>query len=149
MHTEIQRSEVRALEEVNHSEGLSIAPNRLTQFKQCIAADPVMQQLIATIKSGWAINRRNVHLHLLHIITTVASSWRIMDSYFFAKRLVLPTSLRNEMLHQIHRSYIGVEGCLRRAREVIYWPRMNAEVKDFVSKCSVCQTHQQNSVVNP
>ncbi len=46
------------------------------------------------------------------------------------------------MLTQIHRSHIGIEGCLRRAREVLYWPLMNAEVKDLVSKCPTCQAHQ-------
>ena len=38
------------------------------------------------------------------------------------------------MLKQIHRSHIGMEGCLRRAREVLNWPLMNAKVKDFISK---------------
>ena len=46
------------------------------------------------------------------------------------------------MLQQIHRSHIGIGGCLRRAREVLYWPRINAEVKDYISKRSVCQTYQ-------
>ena len=59
---------------------------------------------------------------------------------FTGERLVVPTSMRKEMLTQIHRSHIGIEGCLRRACEVLYWPLMNAEVKDLVSKC-------QNNVV--
>ena len=46
------------------------------------------------------------------------------------------------MLKQIHQSHIGMEGCLRRAREVLYWPLMNAEVEDFISKCSVCQSYK-------
>ena len=46
------------------------------------------------------------------------------------------------MLKEIHRSHIGIGGCLRRARELLYWPRINAEVKDYVSKCSVCQSYQ-------
>lgn len=57
-------------------------------------------------------------------------------------RLVEPTSLRKEMLKQIHRSHTDMEGCLRHAREVLYWPLMNAEVKDFISKCSVCQSYK-------
>jgi predicted Fe-S protein YdhL (DUF1289 family) len=40
----------------------------------------------------------------------------------------VPSSLRKEMLQQNHKSHIGIEGCLRQAKEVIYWPRMNAEV---------------------
>ena len=35
---------------------------------------------------------------------------------------------------------MGIEGSLRRAREPYYWPFMNTELKDFISKCSVCNT---------
>ena len=46
------------------------------------------------------------------------------------------------MVQLLHQSHIGVEGYLRRAREVIYWPGMNAEVKDHISKCDVCNPHR-------
>ena len=55
---------------------------------------------------------------------------------------MVPHSLRADMLKEIHRSHRGIGGCLRRARELLYWPRINAEVKDYVSKCSVCQSYQ-------
>ena len=45
------------------------------------------------------------------------------------------------MLKEIHRSHIGIGGCLRRTRELLYWPRINAEVKEYVSKSSVCQSY--------
>ena len=61
---------------------------------------------------------------------------------FRGERLVVPLSLRTDMLKEIHRSHIGVNGCLRRARELLFWPRINAEVKDFVFKCSICQSFQ-------
>ena len=35
-----------------------------------------------------------------------------------------------------------MNGCLRRARELLFWPRLNAGVKDFVFKCSICQSFQ-------
>ena len=46
------------------------------------------------------------------------------------------------MLKEIHRSDIGMNGCLRRARELLFCPRINAEVKDFASKCSICKSFQ-------
>ena len=108
-----------------------------------------MQQLIATIKSGWAINRKKCPPALTPYYNNRSELVEDNGLVFFGERLVVPTSLRNEMLHKIHRSHIGIEGCLRRAREVIYWPRMNAEVKDFVSKCSICQTHQPEQCREP
>ena len=53
------------------------------------------------------------------------------------------------MLKQIHRSHIGIEGCLRRTREVLYWPLMNAEVKDFITKCSVCPAQKPDQCRKP
>jgi hypothetical protein len=41
---------------------------------------------------------------------------------FKGERVVIPTSLRLDMIKRIHYSHIGVEGCLRRARESLYWP---------------------------
>ena len=57
-------------------------------------------------------------------------------------RLVTPRMMRAGMEQLIHQGHIGVEGCLCRAREVIYWPGMNAEVKDHLSKCDVCNAHR-------
>ena len=46
------------------------------------------------------------------------------------------------MVKEIHRSHTGSGRCLRRAGELLYWPRINAEVRDYISKCSVCQTYK-------
>ena len=57
---------------------------------------------------------------------------------FHGKRAVVLKSLIKEMLKRIHSSYIGVEGCLRRARDCLYWPGISSDVKHYVQKCEVC-----------
>ena len=42
----------------------------------------------------------------------------------------------------IHASHIGIEGCIRRARESLYWPRMSTELKAYISTCDVCLTNR-------
>ena len=42
-------SEVRPLEDIDHSVDLSISPSRLEPFKQSTSANPVMQDVIAAI----------------------------------------------------------------------------------------------------
>ena len=54
---------------------------------------------------------------------------------FRGKQLVLPLSLRKDMPTQLHSSHIGIGGCVRCAHEILYWPRMSAEIRDFVSRC--------------
>ena len=63
--------------------------------------------------------------------------YRMVSS--FEARVDIPKVLRRDMLERIHSSHIGIEGCLRRARECLYWPGMNADVKDFIERCEVCR----------
>ena len=37
------------------------------------------------------------------------------------------------MKRAVHQAHIGTESCLRRARECLYWPRMKADMKDYIS----------------
>ena len=139
---EHDNSEVRALEEVYHEEEVSVAPRRLLEFKKVTAADSEMQQLIAAIKKGWPTCRKACPQELIPYYDSRSELVEDNGLVYRGERLVVPRALRTDMLTEIHRSHVGIGGCLRRAREVLYWPRMNAEVKDYVSKCSICQTFQ-------
>ena len=101
-----------------------------------------MQSIIGAVKNGWPTTKRPCSNGLSPFYEK--RSQLIVDNglVFARERLVVPTSMKKEMLTQIHRSHIGIEGCLWRAREVLYWPLMNAEVKGLVSKRPTCQAHQ-------
>ena len=131
-----------SLEKIDHAEDVSIAPQRLAEFRQETANDTVMQSPIASIKSGLALSKKECDPKLTPYYDLRSELVEDKGIVFLGERLVVPTSMRNEMLKQIHRSHIGMEGCLRRAREVLYSPLMNAEVKDFISKYSVCQSYR-------
>ena len=50
------------------------------------------------------------------------------------------------MLEAIHYSHQGVASSLRRARDVLFWLGMLAQVTDFISNCSTCNeySHKQS-----
>ena len=52
--------------------------------------------------------------------------------------VVIPKSLQKEMLDIIHRSHLGIEKCKLRARDTIFWPGMNSQIDDIVSRCQIC-----------
>uniref|UniRef100_A0A224YKI0 RNA-directed DNA polymerase n=1 Tax=Rhipicephalus zambeziensis TaxID=60191 RepID=A0A224YKI0_9ACAR len=61
-------------------------------------------------------------------------------------------SMRDDIKKRLHCSHLGMESCLRRARECVYWPRMNAEIKDYIGTCETCQAHgnrQQKETLMP
>ena len=64
------------------------------------------------------------------------------DIIFKVQRVVVPTMMRSQMLKKIHSSHIGTGGCLRRAREALYWPGMNTAIRENASACEACNTHR-------
>lgn len=39
---------------------------------------------------------------------------------FKGERIVISSSLNSDMMAKTHASHIGIQGCIRRAREIIY-----------------------------
>ena len=64
-------------------------------------------------------------------------------------RCVIPPSLRPKIKEKLHESHIGVRGCLRRARETVYWPGMNGEITEFIQKCGTCMSFQSSQRKEP
>ena len=44
--------------------------------------------------------------------------------------------LREGMLTRIHTSHLEAEICLRKTRDIRYWPIINSEVKDLIRNCT-------------
>ena len=65
------------------------------------------------------------------------------------KRLVVPKSLRQKLLKQVHDSvlsgHLGVDKTLARVQELYYWPGYSSDVEAYVRSCLVCQ--QRNAPI--
>lgn len=64
----------------------------------------------------------------------------VQDGLIFkGNAVVIPRNLHAAMKAKIHSSHLGIEACLRRARECLYWPAMSAEIKEYISACKICR----------
>ena len=114
----------RQLEEVVHTCTLAITEDRLQQFKHVSMDDPVMQVLRETIRRGWPESKSDVP-ESIHPYFDVRDELIVEDELVFkGPLLVVPAAMRREMMAVAHASHIGIEGCIRRARETMYWPCM-------------------------
>ena len=74
------------------------------------------------------------------------------DLLFKSGHIIVPSSMHKEIKQRIHEGHLGQEKCKVRAHQVVYWPGINAEISDMVSKCSTCLEHhnvQQNESLLP
>ena len=63
--------------------------------------------------------------------------------------MVIPSSLRRDMKEKLHASHLGVESCLRRARETIFWPGMSNEIKEMIATCETCRKYETSNQKEP
>ena len=59
---------------------------------------------------------------------------------FTGQRIIIPRSVRNEIIEKLHESHIGIQGCTRRARECVYWPGMTKDIENSISQCKTCES---------
>ena len=65
------------------------------------------------------------------------------------ERVVIPNSIRSEMLQKLHESHLGMEKCRARARSVMYWPAMSNDINEMIAKCSTCLKYTRENQREP
>jgi hypothetical protein len=129
---------IKKLEAISAIEDIANSKRRLEEIKQSTRRDPVMKKLLETIRSGWPEERRNVEVDLKPYFDIRTEL--VCEDGFIMKgdRIVIPSAERRTVMKNLHISHLGIEGTLAKAREYVYWPRMNEQVKEMITSCDIC-----------
>ena len=57
-------------------------------------------------------------------------------------RIVIPVSMRNQVLQAIHLGHQGENRCILRARESVFWPGISTDIRQMVKDCDLCNKNQ-------
>ncbi|KAK7885968.1 hypothetical protein WMY93_025589 [Mugilogobius chulae] len=68
---------------------------------------------------------------------------------FKGEKIIVPQSLRQDMLDRIHAGHMGVEKCKNRARDLLFWPGMGQQIETLVGQCSICQERRSANTKEP
>ncbi|UYV72007.1 K02A2.6-like [Cordylochernes scorpioides] len=63
--------------------------------------------------------------------------------------VVVPSSLRKTMLQIIHEDPLGMDKCKIRVRKSIFWPGINKQIEDLISKCEICIRNRRAQEKDP
>ena len=67
----------------------------------------------------------------------------------WGNRVVIPKSLRERVLVELHEVHMGVSRMKSLARSFIWWPGMDKDIEDKARHCSKCQHNQINPITAP
>ncbi len=123
-------------------DSLPIRTARLTQLQKETASDPVLQQLKQFTLTGWPQRKQQIPPAVKPYYAIRGEISHNEGLLLKAQRIIIPASLRPTMKEIIHQGHNGIARCKSRARQSIYWPGMNSEIDNLVSRCPQCLTHR-------
>ena len=104
---------VQELQQIDHNFALPVSEARWHQIKQASADDPVFQELSMVIQRHWPSNRKAIP-ECLYPYYNIQDELTIEDELVFKEhQLVVPASLRRELMAVTHASHTDVEACIR------------------------------------
>ncbi|PFX13394.1 Uncharacterized protein K02A2.6 [Stylophora pistillata] len=137
------------LETVNFAEDLSISESTLAKFQVETVKDESLQALSQVIHAGWPTKTSMVPTSA-QLFFKCRDEMTLQNGLVFkGTSIVVPESLHRDMIEETHKSRQGLQACLRRAREVFFWPGMSAQLKNRIDKCSICQSVRPEQASEP
>ena len=58
-------------------------------------------------------------------------------------RVVIPNSLRKEVLNLLHNTHMGMTAMKGLARNYVWWPKLDSDIEETVRQCNICQMNQR------
>ncbi|KAL7852894.1 hypothetical protein SRHO_G00186790 [Serrasalmus rhombeus] len=124
-------------------ESLPVSDVRAKEISDELDKDKVLQTVINNMHSGWPRGSCPKYYHFRSELS-VANGLLLRDN-----RIVIPHSLRPEILRRLHEGHLGIEKCKRRARSAVYWPGINEDIENMVGKCETCNKYQRKQAREP
>ena len=108
------------VESINMTQYIPMSEETQTRMQRATEEDEDLRDLKTVIRHGWPL-RKDVPVKVRDYFPFRDELTMQNGLIFKGERLVVPTSLREEMTEKLRSSHIGIQGCLRRARETLAW----------------------------
>ena len=115
----------------------------MAEIQHASSMDNHLQQLKGIIITGWPDSRDELCVDL-QPYWSYRDELAVIDGIILkGKCIIMPNSLRDQVLYQPHTNHMGIEKTRLLAREHVYWPSINADIKKYIKQCPTCLKFQQ------
>ena len=128
---------------------LPVTDDKLKEIKEETKKDGTMQILVKIINEGWPSHKGCLPRSLQPLWSYREELTEVEGVVFKSDKIFVPSSLRDDVLKKIHQSHMGIERSKQCARELVFWPGINKEIKSVVKNCSVCAEYRCSNQKEP
>ena len=141
--------EIEVMTKIEDINQMVASKDKLARLKDETSKDEILQAVKAAIQCGWPECKSNLPATVTPYFP-FRNELVVQDGLVLrGDRVVIPSTLRKEAIQDLHTAHQGIESTLRRTRGSIYWPNMNNEVKDYISRCEICLTYAPRQQKEP
>lgn len=124
-------------------------PSKLALIRQETQTDPQLQTALQYTMSGWPKYASDVKPEARELFA-VRAELSVSDGLLIrGKRIVIPQTLRDEMLNRIHDGHLGLSKCRKRAQDALWWPGITVHIKKKIEMCAHCSIHKPSQRKEP
>lgn len=129
---------------------LPATDHRLKEIREKQVADVTCRTLIKYSEEGWPT--RNAVQTDCRDYWPHRSEIALQDGLLMrGSRIIIPQSMRHDILQRLHEGHQGITKCRARARQSVWWPGLSRQVEDVVRTCTQCiqETHNRHEPLLP
>ena len=107
-------------------------------LKETTCEDPVLSTVYQLVQHRWPKERRRVP-------NVAKYYWDFRDELstdegllLKGPSLIIPAALRENYLQRLHEGHLSASKTITNARQHMFWPGIEADIKDYTRRCQVC-----------
>lgn len=128
-------------------EAVEYPPVSAADVASATLRDPCLSRVTKWVTTGWPeqgvppeyaayeMRREELSLHC--------------DCLLWGNRVILPEELREDVLAILHANHPGITAMKALARSYVWWPKIDAQIEEFVRHCKPCQENRQSEPKTP
>ena len=116
-------------------------PSTIEEIKVETKADPTLSILCEFVAHGWPSDKSQVPTAVRHYYPLRDELAVYHGVVYRSHKVIIPRQLQSSVLKKLHQGHQGGESMVRRAREVMYWPGMQAAILQESANCSLCASY--------
>ncbi|KAK3511266.1 hypothetical protein QTP70_034683, partial [Hemibagrus guttatus] len=128
---------------------LRVRKSIIEQIKDKTGTDDELQCVLRYTCNGWPEHLKSIAVKASADFKESGSLSETNGLVLRGKQIVIPKSMKGDMLLKIHQGHQGLTKCREHYRGAVWWPGIASDVKKLVSSCKHCNIHRPSQNREP
>jgi transposase InsO family protein len=122
---------------------------QLQRIRDETSKDPQLAPLLQILQSQWPKTKAALDVRVQGFWDNRHLFSQVDGLILRGNQIVIPKTMRPEMLQRAHEGHFGIARTRARIREILWWPDMNNQLTQMLAGCAVCAQCQAKQRKEP